>query len=364
LGYNPTNNSLFLAGHTYNQWVAEISIPTLVNSTDINSLNTASIRQNFADLSAGHRNDMEPVNGCKLGGIIMNGTKLVISDYAYYDGNYSANLTHFEANANWTANGVGFSGLKRVDIPGSIQAGFIGGYMANIPAAWQSQLGGSALTGKADIPIIARTSLGPAAFSFVPSQVAAASGTIPANPLIYYDQYNNHWRFYLQSTGTWSYNTAAWSVNNDFSDMASMVNGVVFPEKSRTILFFGRDGDTTCYGDVPPCVDPANQDHGFHGYPYHYKVWAYDANDLLAVKNGAKEPWEIVPYAMWSPSLPFYGQEHIVAGVAYDPATQRIYLAVDHGEGNLPVIHVYQVNVTGGTSDATAPAAPTGLRVQ
>jgi len=175
LGYNPANNTLFMAGHIYNQWIAEINIPTLVNSTSLNSLNTATIRQNFADLSAGKRNSIEPVNGGVLGGILMSGSKLVISDYAYYDGSSSATYTHFTANANWTANGVGSSGMKTVGVPPAPQAGFVGGYMAHIPAAWQSPLGGTALTGMSNIAITSRTSLGPSSFSFDPTQVGVVN---------------------------------------------------------------------------------------------------------------------------------------------------------------------------------------------
>ncbi len=91
------------------------------------------------------------------------------------------------------------------------------------------------------------------------------------------------------------------------------------------------------------CYDPANPYKGSHGYPYNYKVWAYSADDLLSVKAGQKEPWELVPYAMWNFDLPFASGSRDLAGVSYDPATQRVFLAQANGDGPRPVVHVFSV---------------------
>ncbi len=144
--------------------------------------------------------------------------------------------------------------------------------------------------------------------------------------------------------------------------------GAVFPEGTRSILFFGRVGlGASCYGEgssdpslagtlVPGqtvdtyCYDPAEASKGPHMYPYSYFVWAYDANDLAAVKQGTMAPWDVRPYSVWSLNLPFGVPDAILQGVAYDPQTGRIFVSQYHGDGGNPLIHVFNV----------APGAQTG----
>jgi hypothetical protein len=141
------------------------------------------------------------------------------------------------------------------------------------------------------------------------------------------------------------------------------------------VLFFGYHSNSPyCYGPgtndpdlhgkpAPGgvwCYDPCNSAKGGHGYPYVHYVWAYDANDLLKVKNGEKEPWEILPYAGWEfDDLTTSGCASI-SSAGYDPATRRLYFAQSVGER--PRIDVFEINVS--ISDGTAPAAPGNLRLR
>ena len=389
ISYNPANNSLFMAGNIAagsNKSIAEITIPALVNSTSLNNLTTATVRQNFADLAQGNIANLGPGgatigNGGLVGGTLVNGNKLIVSAYAEYDASSAAVMTHFSANANWSANGIGYSGMKTVGVPPAPQAGFVAGYMGRIPdnsgaggTNWQTALGGTAMTGKACISIINRTSMGPSALAFDPNQIGSVN-PVPANPLVYYP--SGHW-----TLGNYESPTVA----NTAINMASEIYGIVFPAGSRSVLFFGRNGlGVTCYGQgtnnqslngTPTgqgdsyCYDPAENDiKGTHAYPYASTVWAYDANDLLAVKNGTKNPWDVLPYAEWTYTLPFQTSTARILGAAYDPVTQRIYVSQESGDTDgmyydVPVIHAFHVNLSASSSDTTAPAAPTGLRVK
>jgi hypothetical protein len=125
------------------------------------------------------------------------------------------------------------------------------------------------------------------------------------------------------------------------------------------VLFFGRTGfGVPCYGtgtitNPPPagyCYDPMVGDQGCHAYPYRYWAWAYDANDLLAVKAGTKQFWEPVPYASWDLGLRTYdpGAQPVVQGTAYYPATRTLYVSAafqDPGTGYFagPVVHAFRV---------------------
>ena len=156
--------------------------------------------------------------------------------------------------------------------------------------------------------------------------------------------------------------------------------------------YLGVDSNDAC------CYDPDDFNKGGHAYPYSYYAWAYDALDLLAAKQGNYQvtqndyntvrftdgsgstppralgvgqivhPWNLKPYAVWPIDFPTprstHWQDTTIAGAAYDPDTQRLYLAQVGADGNLPLIHVYQLNLPLATGDTTAPSAPSGLSVQ
>ena len=125
------------------------------------------------------------------------------------------------------------------------------------------------------------------------------------------------------------------------------MTGVVFPDGTRSVLFFGRHGlGPFCYGTGEKCHDPYDGSQGTHGYPYAYRVWAYDAVDLAAAKNGEKQPWDIKPYAVWNLDLPFASGSGHLNGAAYDPVTGQIFVSQAFGDGTKPLIHVFTVGST------------------
>jgi hypothetical protein len=122
------------------------------------------------------------------------------------------------------------------------------------------------------------------------------------------------------------------------------VRGVVFPNGTHSVLFFGMHGTGTyCYGSGSACGDPVDDDQGNHAYPYKHYVWAYDANDLAAVKKGQRAPGSLQPYAIWSFETPFSGGSNLIGGAAWDPQTRRIYLLGRLQDGAYPLVHVYHV---------------------
>jgi hypothetical protein len=163
-------------------------------------------------------------------------------------------------------------------------------------------------------------------------------------------------------------------------DGTQSFRGVVFPEGSRSVLFFGWGGSRFCYGQPTPdpsldlkptpdfptvhfCYDPTSGGgKGVVGYPYTSLVYAYDVNDLIAVKNGSKHPWDVVPYATWPISMPFqkamsdvgFGPADVghrdIVGAAYDPVTQRIFLSGYKQDGQSPIIYVFSLNSVAASS--------------
>lgn len=332
LAYNPANNSLFLTGHDQQQMTAEISIPQIISSNEVGGLDTAQVLQTFRDPVEGRRNQVggSSGGGTKIGGHLVYDDKLYVSAFAYYDASGSQSSSHFVRPLNLATTGQVQGPFKL----GSSSARWLAGYMGHVPPEWQAAFGGPALTGLAGVSIAGAQSNGPAAAVFDPANVG---GSNAAQLLLGYS---------LSQTLAHVYGYTETSTNPYWNN-ASEVRGVVFPNGTSSVLFFGMHGTGPyCYGSGTSCNDPVDKDQGNHSYPYEHYVWAYDANDLVAVKNGQRAPGSLRPYAVWSFETPFSGGENKIGGAAWDPQTRRIYLLGRSQDGNYPLVHVYRV--TGG----------------
>ena len=178
----------------------------------------------------------------------------------------------------------------------------------------------------------------PSASVFNPADVGSKN-PVPATLVVGYP-YSN------PTLGTWEGNGSP----NPLYNMTTSVKGVVFPQGSRSVLFFGSTGlGKPCYGTGIQCSDLEGASKGTHAYPYTAYVWAYDANDLLSVKNGQKKSYDIRPYATWQLNLSFASGPERIGGAVYDPASQKIYILGEHGDGDSPVVQVYKLNLAGGS---------------
>ena len=375
LAYNPARNSLF--GSSLQNNVAEVTIPAPVSTADVNQMPFATYLQGFSDPSEGHFREIEQggPNGAVMAGLLVDRDRLYATGSIYYDASNSQVVSHFSHSTNLSA--PSYLGMSQVWETG--KAGFVGGYMATIPSEWHSLLGGPALTGQCCIPIVGRTSYGPAAFGFDPAGLGNNTA-VPAAPLLYYP--SNH-----TTLGPWL------GANPTYGATTSM-GGVAVIAGTRTALFIGRNGmGTYCYGEGVNdpalhgttnaagqinCYDPANGDKGQHAYPYRYQIWAYDLADFAAVRAGTKQPWEVVPYGVWPFELPTPGRIIEIGGVAYDAQRQLLYLAQyradTDGYSERPIIHTLKINVPSSsvappalsttvslTPDVAAPKAPGSL---
>ena len=349
LAYDPSTNSLFISNRNY---VAEVSIPAPVNSSDVNAMPFARLLQPFEDPTEGHLRDISD-SDVKMDSLMVYGNRLYGTGYIYFDSSNVQRVSHYSRSRQ--LNQPSFSGWSQVWESG--KSGFVGGFMSLVPAEWQAKLGGPAITGQCCIPIVWRTSSGPAAFAFDPAQVGQA--TASAAPLLYYPI--DH-----ATLGSWS------DANPTYGSTTEIL-GVAVIAGTRTVLYFGRNGmGKSCYGEgtadpsldgttapdgSPYCYDPTNSYKAPHAYPYRYQVWAYDLNDLAAVKAGTKQPWDVVPYGVWPLNLPTPEPTVQLGGVGYDSQRQILYVsqlrADPAGYENRPVIHTFRVNATPGA--ATAP---------
>ncbi len=346
LAFNPARGSLFVTGHDWHQRTAEVSIPELRSAATMSQLAAAEILQPFRDPTEGRMRWVNPSdpNSQKVGGHLVLGDRLVVSVYSYYDGATTQAASHFVRPLDLSVAGR-VEGPVRV---GRLYPGFVSGYMAPVPAEWQSVLGGPALTGNCCLAIASAQSNGPSVSTFDPS--ALATGTEAASTLLVGYPIG-------QPLGPGE------TTQNPLYNLTTQIRGVVFPPGTRSVLFFGRHGvGPYCYGSGAECRDPADDSKGTHAYPYRYQVWAYDANDLAAVRRGLRAASRVQPYAIWTFTLPFEDPsgQHLIGGAAYDPQTRRLYVSQQCADSACaPLIHAFELRI--GAEDRR-PAAPANVR--
>jgi hypothetical protein len=342
LALNPQGPTLYIGARSGR--VAEITIPNPLATADIASLPVASFVQPFSDPAEGRLKEIAD-DGVALSGLLVYRGRLFGTASIYYDANNSQSRSHFSRPLTLAERGA--SAFARVGESG--RTGFVAGYLATVPPEWQTKLGGPAITGQCCVPIVSRTSWGPAAFAWDPAELDA-KGRASVTPLVYYD--NEH-----QTLGPWSGSNPVYGATVEMGGLALIAG-------TRTALFIGRNGiGEFCYGNgtgdkslagtLGPdneklCYDPVSSSKGQHAYPYRYQIWAYDLDDWAAVKAGKKDPWEVKPYAVWPFELPTPEPRMRIAGIAYDASRQRLYIsqyeADRDGYDYRPLIHVYQVS--------------------
>jgi hypothetical protein len=311
------NNTLYVRGEGGSLELCQVAIPSLGGSSPVTGCQDVPANLGW--------------NNIQLGGSLLWNGRLVASAYIFYDASYVATASHVVGQPNIT----GFGPPQRV---GTLNPGFYAGPMAVIPAEWRTLLGGPAMTGQMTLSIITRTSEGPAAFAFNPDDVGRVN-PVAAAPLVYYPSSNP-----LHDP----------SVQNSLYTRIDNMGGMAFPAGTRTLMFIGRHGTgTPCYGDGAECGDLTYAWRGEHAYPYRDWLWLYDANDLVRVRQGQLQPWQVRPY--FSGELPGNptGGALSRGGAAFDPVTRKLYVA-----GNGTEIHVYDITVGTGAPLPPPPAPP------
>ena len=367
--YNPVNHSLFLAGHRVHGGLAEFAIPALVNSTVVVDLNTAAILQDFR-LIMEETPDGNPQNQDRIAGLKYHNSKLIVNTVEYYDA--PANNTHTSLvieDASDIANSA-LSGYYALE--GRAHAA---GWMSPIPTEWQTLLGGEWITcNSSRYPINSRLPMGISAFVFDPDSLnGTPAGTIPTTTLLDYNlsdplyadypsYASAHYNLIEVNGSTHSGHTfedadAIVGDNDLWTSESSADYGLIIPG-TRTYLTVGHSGGhnsgigykaTQSNGNL--CGGPCPYD----SEDYYSYYWLWDVNDLLDVKNGVSDPYDVRPYAYGVFDVPFQydlyndtTEIHPVVGGTYDPVSKLIYLTIYDGASTgaydrIPIIAAYKV---------------------
>lgn len=284
-----------------------------------------------------------------IGGVLEQGGRMVVTGYASYDANNQARASHWGGTSL-----TSFSGPYL----GTVATGMVKSHMAPIPAEWQSHLGGKALSSAGYTSIISRASYGASVSVFNPVDIGVIT-PIPMQMLLGCPN---------SVPACVTYGTPT---SNDYNG-SELSGGIFIAPGTRTLTQIEREASgPTCYGyttrnpalhgtpypdainpspeHVPWCYslsDPMDQ-KGPKGYPYRLVAKNYDLNELLAVKQGTKQPWDIKQYETYD--MPGSAPDEEVNSGAFNPVRGEYYLS-RHVGGGVNTIYVY-----GGFPSASGP---------
>lgn len=334
LAFDPAacaNGGLFSQNNSMQ--IAESCIPpvsTWSTSTTIGALPVATMVQGFipaVDNYANNSGMWAPATpgdtSLAPGDCKFWGANLFCVQHLYYDGANDQNKAIWKRSP--TLSGSSFSGFVRMNPTGWSGQNSAGAssqhpvshYLVPVPTAYASSLG-PMLAGGGGGSIVSTTSLGPSAFAFNPNAFTVGAD-LPATALQWYDSAH-------PNLGVWdpraSGNAPTTPSNKPYHWTGdATATSAVIPTGKRTMLHFGRGTGNFCYGigtsdpTKDGTIDPVTGDvycydtqdsstKGTHSSDHHPQVWAYDLNDLAAVKAGTKNPYDVLPYALWDLNLP------------------------------------------------------------
>jgi hypothetical protein len=341
--------SLIISGRdagTNQGYLTEISIPATLDTTGViaNMTRGAFLTPSpyFFDISGGNQQAIAPTDG---NGIMTSGTFI-------YNGNLYQNFkafyqdlsvyTYFKRTGT-SVNGGSVTGPFKFN---ASSPGYFSGPVCSVPTAWQTALGGPMLQGSWQLSNPEPQGNGPLIASFDPDTLGSTPATI--NLLASYSDTN-------PVSPTAPNNYTNWARSVDF------ISGMAFPTGSKSVLAIGRHGiGRRSYGTPQKFTGdpgfvlytPVVGDKGWHSYPYTYAVYAYNADDLAAVKAGTKLPYQVKPYAVWS--IEFPGQDTQTTNscqdsACFDSVNNRLFFLERESPRCQaifePIIHVFQVTV-------------------
>jgi hypothetical protein len=221
----------------------------------------------------------------------------------------------------------------------------MGAYLFTLPT-WYADLyldGRTLVTGKCrGVP--PQGSMGPTLFAFHPWRTEDPGGDLDAVAMLWYRA------IYPDCAGP----NVGEKGNCDYPDytMCDTWLGGSFVEsgQKRAIILLGVKGlGSNRYGQ--PQSGDCDQYQGYHCDPFERQVIFYDVEALAQVAQGNRDPWTVVPYAIWRPQEFFNAQgqtcmeEGGVGGMTQDPKGQRIFMIERGlGENNAAVVHVWTLS--------------------
>lgn len=303
LGFNPSKNSLFLAGHAHHNGIAEFQIPDSFSfESEAKNILKADVLQSYVKLLDDSNND-------KITGMLAYGDNLLVTSEVWYDGNGRNKNNLQSLNINDIASSD--KSLKQLD-----GAARIAGYMSPIPNGMQSTLDGDYLVGWSSVySITSRYSQGPSLATFKPQDAIDNELQIPTDIKQVYPLY----------TGDLVPGANGWQdeVSPIWSALAKGRYGFIIPDTSIFMVVgsqaglhsgigykITQDNGNLCGGG---CTYEASDNYNYY--------WLYDVHEIVADSDlSDAKPFS---YGKWI--MPFKGQ---IKGAVFDPDSSNLYISI------------------------------------
>jgi hypothetical protein len=319
LGYNPDNNSLFMAGHEREASIAEFEIPSEF-SKEINPIDIlqAMVLQDYFPVlekrEEGNQTD-------RITGMLYVDGNLIVNSEIWYDGSASNkdNMQVF-SNAN-DLRSSSFVGMLQLD--GSAKAA---GYMSEVPDNLKADLNSDYIVGWASNSAIAsRYSQGPSIFTFDPKEALEAVVTVDK-------------AISSEAKMVFPYGTAeiaphsngeTMDVSPIWSAKARGFYGFLIPNTRYFMVVGSQGGIHSGIGyKITQNEGSGNTCGGYCSYDssdnYNF-FWIFNIDDILSADN----PWNAQPISYGKWSHPYdNGGVHKIRGGAFDSSTNVLYLTL------------------------------------
>lgn len=344
LGFNPENQSLFIAGHAQHNAIAEYPIvaPGMQETVEDLPVTEDPLQPFVRVLDTGE--NPEGIN--KITGMLWLDGALIVNAEQWYDAagqNSDTSLVISDAD----------------DLAGTREGYFelacgarCAGYMGPIPEDLQGELGASFYTGWSSVySIVSRYSVGPSLWTFDP--MAMIEGSVSPDPAIDATGYMN----FPHPDGIISDRALEWGqqgTDGPFPPADPLWNPLTrgrygfFVEGTRTFVVVGSTGGLESGIGYKAIQSSGNQCGGPCAYDpddYTNYYWLFDIDEILA----ASELDDPRPYAYGEWDVPFdNGGSHAIIGATLDPDNGVLYMALGNAAqvGNYdrpPLIVTYQL---------------------
>lgn len=380
IAYNNKSHSLFVSGHRLHGSIGEFPVPPLVNSNVLSELPVSGDPiQDFAKvLDRVNAVNTDGIN--RIGGMEYIDGELLIHTYLYYGG--ETPQTTLVARDAGNLRSTVLDGFFEF---GGKAHGIL--WISPIPLGWQKHFGGDYLSGSSTaMPVSGRSSNGPSAFVFNSADIINTQktfGAVETTGVLDFSLVHTMadtdagWLPFSVWGGDMEYNYSGEKPpgdafplvydknlvgnNNLWTNGSSAYYGLIVPG-TRTYAVFGNSSmhqsgggykitQKSGYHCGGPCpYDPDDQ--------YNY-YWFFDVNDLVKVKNGKKQPYEVKPYSYGLFKTPFdtisdpnVGSYKVfISGGSYDAKNGIIYFSLakadklQHKFEPTPVIMAYKIRI-------------------
>ena len=341
--------SLFATGHNWTQYVAELSIPAPVipAGLSVESLNTASMLQDFANVRGHLFDDLE--------------FEIPRAGLAYLapSSGEGAGVLHFcwgqHLQEGETAPSHGYCSpdLSRPEPAGPWRIGDLWNYattdyLLEVPNDWADRYAPNMRLATGRFRDGGQGGQGPSLVAYRPpdpQDPPAPGSVLDALPLLLYgDAYTADSPTMTDYHHADEWSGAAWLTAGDRS-------AVVFVgTKGQGECWYGfADGtvwpDEAPYPAVPP---PPNDDRGWWSDSFVGQMLFYDPADLARVAQGELGPWDPQPYAVldvdkWLYHVTGSQQKYHLGAASFDRLHGLLYVLETLADEDRPLVHVWRV---------------------